>query len=74
MFIRQLLQLSGMSVEKAIAVVDKYPTPKLLQLAYLNCTVNGEKLLSTIQYGNQNRKIGIVISKTIYQLFTNRAF
>ncbi|GLV43732.1 mus81 [Carabus blaptoides fortunei] len=33
-FVRQLLQLKGVSVEKALAIVEKYPTPTLLKLEY----------------------------------------
>ena len=36
MLIRQLLQLKGVSVEKAIDIVEFYPTPKLLSAALKN--------------------------------------
>lgn len=70
-FIKQLLQLKGLSVEKALAIVKLYPTPKTLKLAYENCSVSqGEKLLSSIKYGKLKNNIGPVLSKALYQLFT----
>ncbi|KAF5289464.1 hypothetical protein FQR65_LT11837 [Abscondita terminalis] len=73
LFIKQLLQLSGMSVEKALAIVEKYPTPKILYTEYQNSSETvGENLLSNLQFGKLKKKIGPVISKVIYQLFTNK--
>lgn len=73
-FIKQLLQLKGLSVDKALAIVEIYPTPRKLFLAYRRCVVqkDAENLLASIQYGPVKRTIGTVISKTIYQLFTNK--
>ncbi|KAF2879203.1 hypothetical protein ILUMI_26958 [Ignelater luminosus] len=73
MFVRQLLQLKGMSVEKALAIAKKYPTPKLLQIAYkTEPSIAGEKLLSTVQYGRLGKNIGPIISKTVYQLYSHK--
>ncbi|KAK4882578.1 hypothetical protein RN001_005897 [Aquatica leii] len=72
LFIRQLLQLKRMTVEKALAIVENYPTPKVLYMEYQNTSGTvGENLLSNLQYGNLNKKIGPLISKAIYQLFTS---
>lgn len=73
MFIRQLLQLKGMSVDKALAIVEHYPTPRLL-IDALHTSDCGELLLANIQFGNRKRLIGSVISKTIYQLYTKKHF
>ncbi|EEZ99114.1 crossover junction endonuclease MUS81 [Tribolium castaneum] len=71
MFVKQLLKIKGVSVEKALAVVEKYQTPKNLKLAYSEISeVEGEKLLSTLQFG-ANKKFGPVLSKTVYKFFCN---
>ncbi|XP_012280627.1 crossover junction endonuclease MUS81 isoform X2 [Orussus abietinus] len=72
MFIRQLLQLKGVSVEKALAIVDKYTTPKLLVTALTNAGPEGEKLLANIKAGSLKRQLGHALSKTIYQFYTRR--
>lgn len=72
---KQLLQLKGVSVDKALAIVDKYPTPHSLMSAYKEVGAKeGEKLLSTITYGKLSKKIGLVISRTLYQLYTQETF
>lgn len=71
MFIKMLLQLKGMSVEKAIAITNFYKTPKSLITAYESCDEKrGVFLLAHLKYGNLNRNVGPSISKTVYQLFT----
>ncbi|RZC37608.1 crossover junction endonuclease MUS81 [Asbolus verrucosus] len=71
MFIRQLLQIKGMSLDKALAVVEKYPTPKHLRLAYKETDqAQGEKLLSCIKYGTLKKNVGQVLSQIVYQLFS----
>ena len=70
MFIRQLMQLSGVSIEKAMAIVDLYPTPLVLSEAFRNASKSGEKLLSTIQVGPAKRQLGPALSKTIFDLYT----
>ncbi|XP_046832753.1 crossover junction endonuclease MUS81 isoform X1 [Vespa crabro] len=71
MFIRQLLQLKGMSVDKALAIVECYPTPLILinALHKSNC---GQTLIANIQYGQQKRQIGPAISKTVYLFYTQQ--
>nr|XP_033334596.1 crossover junction endonuclease MUS81 [Megalopta genalis] len=72
MFIRQLLQLKGVSVDKAVAIVEHYPTPKVLVNAFQQSDSNGELLISNIQSGNKKQVLGSIISKAIYQLYTNK--
>ncbi|XP_053998116.1 crossover junction endonuclease MUS81 [Hylaeus anthracinus] len=70
MFIRQLLQLKGISIDKAFAIVECYPTPRTLFDAVQESDCNAESLLSSIQFGSKKRLIGAGISKTLYQLYT----
>nr|XP_033189985.1 crossover junction endonuclease MUS81 isoform X4 [Bombus vancouverensis nearcticus] len=72
MFVRQLLQLKGMSIDKALAIVEHYPTPRLLVEAFQKSGCNGELLLAAIEFGDKKRLIGSVISKTIYQLYMKK--
>ncbi|OAD58630.1 Crossover junction endonuclease MUS81 [Eufriesea mexicana] len=74
MFVRQLIQLKGMSVDKALAIVEHYPTPQLLIEAFQASDCNGELLLANIEFGDRKRSIGSIISKTIYQLYTKKNF
>lgn len=70
-FIKLLLQLKGLSVEKALAITDKYKTPRSLIVAYQRCDRSeGENLLANLKYGQMGRNVGSVVSKTIYQLFS----
>ncbi|KAG7189039.1 hypothetical protein KM043_008631 [Ampulex compressa] len=72
MFVRQLLQLKGLSVDKAAAIVDRFPTPRALIDSLCESGSDGESLLANIQYGRNNRLIGPALSKTICQLYTRR--
>ena len=57
MFGRCLVQISGVSQEKAVAILTKYPTPLSLYNAYEACENENArlKLLSNIKFGKQNR-------------------
>ncbi|CAK9828356.1 Crossover junction endonuclease MUS81 [Anthophora retusa] len=72
MFVRQLLQLKGISIDKALAIVERYPTPRALIDAFENSNCNGESLLAKIEFGDKKRLIGPTISKTIHQLYTRK--
>lgn len=67
MFIKQLVQLRGLSVEKALAIVEHYPTPRSLITAFQN--EGNERFISDITVGNLNRKIGPAISKSVFELY-----
>ncbi|XP_045535916.1 crossover junction endonuclease MUS81 [Papilio machaon] len=70
-FIKILLQLKGVSVEKALAITSKYTTPHSLISAYKVCSQKeGEFLLANLKHGELNRNVGPTVSKTIYQLFS----
>ncbi|XP_022904262.2 crossover junction endonuclease MUS81 [Onthophagus taurus] len=72
MFIKHLTSLKGLSIDKALAIADKYPTPRLLIEAY-NQTAGdeGEKLISSITFKG-NKTIGPVISQVIHRLYSQR--
>lgn len=75
MFIKQLLQLKGLSVDKALAITGVYPTPKALYMKYLEISNSeAENLLSNINFGKLNKKVGPVISKSIYQLYNLKSY
>jgi len=74
MFIRQLLQLKGMSIDKATAIIEHYATPQILITALQNADKNGEQLLASIQVGDKKRQLGFAISRTVYQLYTMNNF
>lgn len=73
MFIKQLVQLKGLSAEKAVAITQKYPTPRDLMTAFKK-SENPEMLLSNLSYGLTNRNIGPTISRTIFKLYSNERF
>ncbi|KAM4017214.1 crossover junction endonuclease MUS81 isoform 2-T3 [Anomaloglossus baeobatrachus] len=73
-FARQLMQISGVSGEKAAAILERYSTPASLRCAYGSCssTEEKEKLLSTVRCGKLQRNLGPVLSKTISQLYCTK--
>ncbi|XP_073839305.1 mus81 structure-specific endonuclease subunit [Musca autumnalis] len=70
-FVQQLLQLHSLSLEKAMAIVEVYPTPRCLIDAYENCITADEakNLLTNIRYGQLERPVGEKISQTIYDFY-----
>ncbi|XP_075044739.1 structure-specific endonuclease subunit MUS81 [Mixophyes fleayi] len=73
-FARQLMQISGVSGEKATAVLERYNTPASLLSAYECCstTEEREKLLSNVKCGKLQRNLGPVLSKTVSQLYCTK--
>lgn len=71
LFLRQLIQLKGLSIDKAMAIVEKYPTPQHLIREYKQCRdkYEAENLLSNVQFGKMRKPIGSMLSKTIYNLY-----
>ncbi|CAG4935713.1 unnamed protein product [Parnassius apollo] len=58
-FIKILLQLKGVSVEKAVAITSQYKTPHSLINAYkLYNQKEGELLLANLKYGDLTRNVG----------------
>lgn len=72
-FIKQLLQLRTLSVERAMAIVNKYPTPRALLMAYDDCQSQeeGQLLLAAIPCGQLGRPLGVAISKIIYDFYSS---
>lgn len=71
-FVRQLVQLAQMTVEKAMAVAYLYPTPRALLDAYDDLGDDDTAraaLLAKIPYGAAKRTIGPSLSKIIYDLY-----
>ncbi|KAG9475290.1 hypothetical protein GDO78_003631 [Eleutherodactylus coqui] len=73
-FARQLMQISGVSGEKATAILERYSTPASLLSAFECCTSTEEreKLLSNVKCGKLQRNLGPVLSKTISQLYCTK--
>lgn len=69
MLIRQLLQIRGLSVHKAFAIVNHYPSPKLLINAFKRS--GNPLLLANISYGIPIKSVGPTISKAVYQVYSN---
>ncbi|KAM3824926.1 crossover junction endonuclease MUS81 isoform 2-T2 [Vipera latastei] len=70
-FARQLMQISGLSGEKAAAILEKYKTPASLMEAYAACAdaESQGQLLSNIKCGQLQRNLGPSLSKTLAQLY-----
>ncbi|CAG2191845.1 ARHGEF3_8 [Mytilus edulis] len=71
MFGKQLIQLYGMSAEKAKAISDKYNTLKQLLYSYNECRTEKDKelMLSGIKCGKAMRNLRASHSRQIYQLY-----
>nr|KAF6438323.1 MUS81 structure-specific endonuclease subunit [Molossus molossus] len=74
-FARQLMQVRGVSGEKAAALVDRYSTPASLLAAYDACATPKEQemLLSTIKCGRLQRNLGPALSRTLSQLYCSHS-
>lgn len=74
-FARQLMQISGLSGDKAAAILEHYNTVNSLVKAYDDCCTEAEKekLLSSIKYGKLKRNLGPALSRTVYQLYCTKS-
>lgn len=73
-FVKMLVQLKGMSLEKALAVTNKFKTLRSIIEAYKQCGQReGQLLLANLKYGDLNRNVGPTVSKSVYDLFTERS-
>uniref|UniRef100_A0A1A9WFJ8 Crossover junction endonuclease MUS81 n=1 Tax=Glossina brevipalpis TaxID=37001 RepID=A0A1A9WFJ8_9MUSC len=72
-FILQLLQLHSLSLEKALAIVEIYPTPRALTDAYKACKTLQEarQLLANIRFGQLQRSVGNRISQSLHDFYRN---
>ncbi|KAK7071332.1 Crossover junction endonuclease mus81 [Halocaridina rubra] len=73
MFAKHLLQLHGVSVEKAKAIVEKFGNPASLIAAYeeLGDPAKCAQLLASLKYGKTGRQIGPTLSTHISKLYAN---
>uniref|UniRef100_H2YH56 Crossover junction endonuclease MUS81 n=1 Tax=Ciona savignyi TaxID=51511 RepID=H2YH56_CIOSA len=71
MFTRQLMQIRGVSYDKANSIIQLYPTPIALMRSYKNCDTVKQKqeLLAKIKTGLLKRNFGISLSRTVYHVF-----
>ncbi|XP_032238437.1 crossover junction endonuclease MUS81 [Nematostella vectensis] len=74
MFGKQLMQVSGMSADKAVAILNKYPTPKSLMDAYDMQPTDShrESMLACLKYGKTQRNLGPSISRLVRMLYCTR--
>ncbi|XP_016937274.2 crossover junction endonuclease MUS81 [Drosophila suzukii] len=71
-FVQQLLQLHSLSLERAMAIVERYPTPRCLLEAYevgLD-PKQARLLLSSIPCGPLERPLGDKISQCLHEFYT----
>ncbi|XP_016949405.1 crossover junction endonuclease MUS81 [Drosophila biarmipes] len=71
-FVQQLLQLHSLSLERAMAIVERYPTPRCLLEAYEECPEpkQARQLLSSIPCGPLERPLGDKISQCLHEFYT----
>ncbi|KAG7798200.1 hypothetical protein KL929_002165 [Ogataea haglerorum] len=70
MFIRMLMTIKGVSLDKAIAIQLHYGTPKNLIDSYTNCTGDKPRMVhDALKDQVGNRKIGAALSSKIYEVW-----
>lgn len=76
MFMRQLVSLKSLSVEKATAITSTYPTPQCLMRAYYRCSddLEAANLLANIPCGKLKRPVGATISQAIHKLYNFKSY
>ncbi|XP_034489983.1 crossover junction endonuclease MUS81 [Drosophila innubila] len=72
-FVQQLLQLHSLSLDRALAIVEHYATPRLLLDAYAECGSEAEarQLLGSLGCGPLQRPLGEKLSRCIYEFYAN---
>ncbi|XP_022219216.2 crossover junction endonuclease MUS81 [Drosophila obscura] len=70
-FVQQLLQLHSLSLDRALAIVERYPTPRLLLDAYAACgeVEQARRLLAGITCGALERPLGEKLSQCLYDFY-----
>lgn len=72
LFIKMLLQLKGLTVEKALAITNVYDSPSALMEAYDECEPrDAELLLANLKLNAMTSRVSPAISKIIYMLFSS---
>ena len=74
LFAKQLMVLAGVSADRAFAIVERFPTPEILMRKYdeLSTAKEREEMLKDLKCGISQRKLGLVISKMISQLYCQK--
>lgn len=70
MFVKHLLHIKGLSVDKTLAIVNRYKTPKQLKFAL---ELHGEDAV-LVQFGTLNKNIGPVLRRVLHMLYTREDF
>lgn len=75
LFMRQLVQLKTLSIDKALAITEVYPTPRSLTVAYAKCFDQSERmnLLANIPCGKLRKPLGATISGIICNFYNNNS-
>ncbi|XP_034119569.1 crossover junction endonuclease MUS81 [Drosophila albomicans] len=70
-FVQQLLQLHSLSLDRALAIVESYATPRLLLDAYAACGSEAEAriLLAPLGCGPLQRPLGEKLSQCIHDFY-----
>lgn len=71
MFSRHLVQLPGLSADKAAVIVDQYPTLTHLREAYSRCTSERDRvnLIAELRYGSTKRRIGPALGQLLLSMY-----
>uniref|UniRef100_A0A182M6B1 Crossover junction endonuclease MUS81 n=1 Tax=Anopheles culicifacies TaxID=139723 RepID=A0A182M6B1_9DIPT len=74
-FMKQLMQIKMLTIEKVNAIVEKYPTPQSLFRAYERCPSEAERQrMLNLPYGPTKRMVGEKLSKVIYHLMLSKQY
>lgn len=73
MFMKQLVQLKGLSIDKAMVIIERFPTVKLFKEACDEDVEETEKIVANIQFGKK-QKIGTAISSTLCRFYKSNEF
>lgn len=72
LFAKQLMIIKGVSTERALTIIGRYPTPCALVNAYNSLYSQSEKenLLTEITFGKNKRKLGAPLSLQVYLMYS----
>nr|CAG4646264.1 EOG090X06E6 [Macrothrix elegans] len=70
MFAKHLIQLHGLSPEKAEAIVKVYPTPYAFMKFLKEAGSSASTMLASLEYGKAKRKLGIAMCTTLCEFFS----
>lgn len=73
LYLTMLCLIPGVTIKKAQCIRDKFPTLRVLLDAYDECASaqNRDLLLSELRYGDQNRRLGPALSKSVAVVLTS---